>query len=277
MSMDRSKRMIIAGTSAVLLIGGLVFVYYWLLAPLKAEVAMKEKELETEEQIVAELQSDTLTQETAFETTVELQKRLPVKALVPQLMLDIEKAEIISHSFVKTIEITEDESETAAPVQPAEEPAEEAAEGTAEASEETGEDGEENDSIVDEQMDEQLEQSPEEELEPELLPAGLRKIVITMAVQSPSYKEMEEFLASLESMRRILTVENIEFEGNPEIWSIEQTVDILEYSVAVSAYYAPVLEDLQEDLPSLPSTIKPAGKKNPMYQAPGTLSDDEEE
>ena len=45
MSMDRSKRMIIACTSAVLLIGGLVFVYYWLLAPLKAEVAMKEKEL----------------------------------------------------------------------------------------------------------------------------------------------------------------------------------------------------------------------------------------
>ncbi len=275
MNMDRSKRLtLIAIIAAVLLVGGLVFVYYWLLDPLKSEVAMKEKELETEEQIVSELQSNTLTKETAFETTVELQKRLPVKALVPQLMLDIEKAEIISRSFVKAIEITEDEGETAVP---AEEPAEEAAAETEEAAEESEEAGEENDSIVDEQMDEQLEQSQEAEQEPELLPAGLRKIVITMAVQSPSYQEMEEFLASLESMRRILTVENITFEGNPEIWSIEQTVDILEYSVAVSAYYAPVLADLQEDLPSLPSTIRPAGKKNPMYQSPGTFSDDEEE
>ena len=191
--------------------------------------------------------------------------------------LDIEKAEIISRSFVKAIEITEDEGETAVLEEPAEEPAEEAATETEEAAEESDEAGEENDSIVDEQMYEHLEQSQEEEMEPELLPAGLRKIVITMAVQSPSYQAMQEFLASLESMRRILTVENITFEGNPEIWSIEQTVDILEYSVAVSAYYAPVLADLQEDLPLLPSMIRPAGKKNPMYQSPGTLSDDEEE
>lgn len=46
-----------------------------------------------------------------------------------------------------------------------------------------------------------------------------------------------------------MTVENFSFAGEEELMSVEQTVESLKYNVVISAYYAPVLQELQKDLP----------------------------
>lgn len=94
---------------------------------------------------------------------------------------------------------------------------------------------------------------------------GLKKLTISLSVESPTYEDLEKFISTLESLNRIVVVESINYSGGKEITSldIEPADKKLSYSLSVSAYYLPTLNDLIAELPKIDAPA-PANKKNPL-------------
>ena len=222
------------------LLGVLVLaaIYFYVINPKSDDLQSKERELQALETELAIIQSEQhkKTEEPRV-SSVELQKKIPVKPNVQQIIVDFNQAEIVSGSLITNIAV-EENVEIGQPVASA---------------------GEEDES------------ESESVSEPVSVPAqaieGLKQVRLSLTVQSERYADLEKFLSSLESLERITKVENISFEGFEEITAVDQTRSILEYTVVVSAYYAPKLKDLQEDLPRVRSA-EPANKTNPLYESP---------
>jgi type IV pilus assembly protein PilO len=233
-----NNKKLVVFISILLLIGLFSALYFFVLYPKKEEVSIKESELLTQEQILSTLQSKASSTNTStFQSTVALQKMVPVKPLSQQILLDIEKAEVISGSFVVGMSF---------------------------------EDGEvtlEEDVSSVETDEEDIKQSETVETNDEkvLLPAGVKKIIVTLEVESPSYFEFEEFISILENSERITVVESVDFTANEEIIEEDQTNKPLSYQVRLSAFYMPTLSDLIEGLPKMDSP-SPSEKKNPFSE-----------
>lgn len=235
LNLFNNKKLI--GISVILfLIALFVALYFFVLYPKSNEVSMKEVELSTQEQILSTLQNKiTSTNTNTFQNTVALQKMVPVKPLSQQLLLDIEKAEVVSGSFV--VSMSFEDSEVEVP--------------------ETEQQNAEETEAADGEVEEEEESIP--------LPTGVKKITVTLNVESPSYFEFEEFLRILEDSERITVVESIDFSANEEIIEMEQESTPLSYEVILSAFYMPTLTDLIEHLPKI-ATPEPANKKNPFSE-----------
>lgn len=259
MKFSLSRKQFIIIILTIFLLGGILTGgYFWFIDPLKSGVTLRENELKNEEKILAVLEAKRSSEVTSsFETTVELQKKLPVKPLMDQLLLDLEKAEIISNSFIKTIQVENaDASSHANPVDETQQiPNDENRGSQKEAESESSE-----------YKSEETAGNEESNQFKQELPAGLKKITMTLSVQSPTYFEMEKFLQSLESMKRILTIENLSFKGNKELLSIDKSIESLEYNVIIAAYYSPNLLELQDDLPTIKKP-EPANKINPFVNS----------
>lgn len=251
---------------AIILIVSLLFtgLYFWQISPLNTQITMKETELSNQEKQMEALNAElSSTGSTSFATTVELQKQLPVKEAVDQLVLNLEKAEVISGSAITTMafvdgEVTLSEEESAAALAAANAKAAEASDATA--------------GGTNEQAATTEEEPANEEGDPaaevvDLLPQGVKKVSVAMTVQSPAFFEMEAFLESLHSMKRILKVDNLTFNGSEEIHSIEQSSDKLEYQLTISVFYAPNLSDLQDQMPTI-EVPKPSNKRDPFNNSP---------
>lgn len=232
--------------ASLLLIALFSAIYFLVLYPKMKEIPLKESELSSQEQLLTVLQGKvTNTNSNTFQSTVALQKMVPVKPLTQQLLLEIEKAEVVSGSFVVNMqfedgEVTPETSET------------------------------EENTEVEERIEEDLDpesnsDSVEDEKENAItpLPSGVKKISVTLNVESPSYFEFEEFIRILEDSERITVIEAIDFTAGEEIIEYEQTDKPLSYQVTLSAFYMPGLSDLVEDLPKM-KTPEPADKKNPL-------------
>lgn len=251
---------------AIILIVSLLFtgLYFWQISPLNTQITTKETELSNQEKQMEALNAElSSTGSTSFATTVELQKQLPVKEAVDQLVLNLEKAEVISGSAITTMafvdgEVTLSEEESAAALAAANAKAAEASDATA--------------GGTNEQAATTEEEPANEEGDPaaevvDLLPQGVKKVSVAMTVQSPAFFEMEAFLESLHSMKRILKVDNLTFNGSEEIHSIEQSSDKLEYQLTISVFYAPNLSDLQDQMPTIEAP-KPSNKRDPFNNSP---------
>lgn len=221
------------------LLGVLVLaaIYFYVIYPKNDELHSKERELRSLETELAIVQTEQKETDKPRVSSVELQKRIPVKPNVQQIIVDFNQAEIVSDSLITNVAV-EENVEIGQPIVSAEE-----------------EDANESESAS----------------EPDSAPVhsmdGLKQVRLSLTVQSERYADLEEFLNSLESLERITKVENISFEGIEEITAVDQSRSILEYTVVVSAYYAPGLEDLQGDLPRVRSAL-PANKTNPLYESP---------
>ncbi|PLT30148.1 pilus assembly protein PilO [Peribacillus deserti] len=234
-----TKKQTIIFLLALLLGASLVaFLYFKLLYPVQNSVDIKRSELESEKKMAEVLMSKgNSAQETTFESTMELQKHLPVKPLVEQIVLELEKAEITSNSFIVSMNVHEDEE--AAP-------------------------GEEQEAAeAEEDLNHQDTGGEQDENSSEVLPKGLKKVDIEMTVQSLTYQDLENFIAALENSVRIMKVTDLKFNGGVEIMTIEQNPERLSYSVTVSAFYHPGLTDLIKELPPMDSPA-PAKKTNPF-------------
>jgi len=240
--------------------------YFWQISPLNTQVTTQENELSNQEKQMEALNAElSSTGSTSFATTVELQKQLPVKEAVDQLVLNLEKAEVISGSVITTMafvdgEVTLSEEEAAAALAAANEKASGGTAGEpAEPATSTEEAASSEESV--EEVD------PAEAEVVDLLPQGVKKVSVAMTVQSPTYFEMEVFLESLHSMKRILKVDNLTFTGSEEIHSIEQSSDKLEYQLTISVFYAPNLSDLQDQMPTIEAP-NPGNKRDPFNNSP---------
>lgn len=244
------KTILFTGTLFLVLI--IVFSQFIKLSPLKNDVKMKQQSLTTEQKLL-----DVVTQKKADDTakvvedTRELQKRVPVKPLLEQFILDLEKAETVSKSVVSSMSFTKDADVLTATTESATTPDQSNAtsQETA-ATEQSSTENQEAAAATDQQT------AP-------TASNGLKKLTVSLSVESPTYEDLEKFIETLESLDRIVVVESISYSGGEEITSLEQEKEPLAYSLTISAYYLPTLGDLIAELPKIDAPA-PANKKNPL-------------
>jgi type IV pilus assembly protein PilO len=169
---------------------------------------------------------------------MELQKKLPVEPVLEQFLLDLEKAETVSGSFITSMSFGE--------------------EGTDEAT-----------NLVEEYIQEAQgstnaeEESVEENLTEDGIPGGIERLTVNLTVEAPSYFELEAFLKAIEETRRISKIDELSFSGNEEAISTNTRPEKLTYSLTISTFYYPRLVELKDQLPPL-EIPNPSQKMNPL-------------
>jgi type IV pilus assembly protein PilO len=249
-NLQLSKKHLMIIFLSILLLGGAVAgAYYLLILPVHEQLDRKETELKLASQELTIIENKLAdTSEKTILSTMELQKQVPVKRMLDQLLLDLEKAEVISDTNIIELKLdgTEDDEEIDLVAEAAkeEDPGQE---------EDTS--GDQNDGG----------ESTGEAVTPveEILPNGIRKISMTLSGEAATYFEMEKFIKSLESLKRIVKVEVLNFTGLPEIYSVDQDSEKVEFEVSLAAYYYPNLEELQKELPPL-DVPAVSNKQNPL-------------
>lgn len=232
----------------LLLVLLIVFAQFIKLTPLKSDVNMREQSLKTEQKLL-EVVTQNKVDDTAkvVEDTRELQKKVPVKPLLEQFILDLEKAENVSNSVISSMSFSKD------------------AEVTIVTTETTTENTTTDQSTTTAQEAPTTQETPASTDQATAPPAsnGLKKLSVSLSVESPTYEALEKFIKTLESLERIVVVESISYSGGKEITTLEQEKEPLAYSLTISAYYLPTLDDLVAELPKIDAP-EPAKKKNPL-------------
>lgn len=228
-----------------------IFIYllafYLYLNPLNTSLALKESQLKMEQELNTTLEARlTTVNETDFSSTAELQKRLPVDPMVEQLVLDIEKAEVISNSFVSSIEFNA-EQQAGVPMEQ-------------ETTSEEQVDQLNNDS--DDQAEKSISEVPVSNLQA-MVPDGLLKTSVQINVKAENYFSLEKFIETLESLRRIVVVESISFSGPQESFAVSDEEVPIEMSLSINSFYFPELADLIDYNPKIQAP-EPANKRNPF-------------
>jgi type IV pilus assembly protein PilO len=260
MSLQLSKQQVLLLLGIFISIGLTFFVLYsYILKPMHGRIEQLQQTLSTEQQLLEAAKEQIDQQETEItESVVELQKRVPVKPMVEQLLLDLERAEVVSDSFISSISFTEDSE---VPTQPS------TSESDTEAAMEQPQSSFRTElaNAVNNQSTSMKgnEQQPNQPSIP--LPNGLKSISATLTVQSPTYYHLERFLETLEGLKRIVSVQSLSFTGNPEVTSVTTEIQPLTYSLTVAAFYYPSLTDLQDKTPPL-DIPPPSEKRNPLTE-----------
>ncbi|KIL46206.1 hypothetical protein [Jeotgalibacillus campisalis] len=233
----------------------LILYFNWL-HPLNSQLEDQQGLVENEQALVSALLENQLENpgEEVLTDSASLQKQIPVKPLTEQLLLDLEKAELLSNSFIESIAITETELSAAA-LQPAADP--------------------QMENPLDEPEEEATAVSAESSEEMALITEGLHKVSVSLTVQSPTYFELQRFLTVVEELPRIMEVEQIGFTDTGEVISLNDSAVDLSFSITIAAYYHPGLDELIEDLPSIDSPA-PANKKTPLSTFPGEQEEEDE-
>ncbi|WP_010678293.1 hypothetical protein [Bacillus timonensis] len=220
-----------------LLIISFLFVYFLLIFPLKSELKSANSDLtELNKQLEAIEIGPGLKETQLEENATALQKKVPIKPLLEQFLLNLEQAETVSNSFITSMTFNDDNNGAT----------------TTESIAEV-----ENESVVESQNENNADNHEAN------LPAGVKKLTAFLTVQSPGYFELEQFIHSLENFERITKVEQIAFSGFPEIVSTNQGTDMLTTTLTISTYYYPDLEELIEFDPELDAP-GPSNKNNPL-------------
>jgi type IV pilus assembly protein PilO len=261
MTIRFSKRQLVFLFALLIIISAFFAVLYlYTLKPLYIRIDELSATVATEKQLLEATQAQVAKQQTDItESVVELQKKVPVKPLVEQLLLDLEKAEVVSDSFIQSMVFNEAaEMNTPSEQQGTEnEPNQQATANNANTQ------ATENESKP--TTTEQTQQPQQQAQSSPALPSGLKKVSVQLTVQSPSYYHLERFLETLEGLTRIVSVEALSFTGNPELTSIDTEVKPLTYSLTVSAFYHPGLANLQDQVPPL-DVPPPSEKRNPLTE-----------
>jgi type IV pilus assembly protein PilO len=248
------KQSLIIGIVALLVVLILVYAQFFKLSPLKSDLGMKQQSLESEQKLL-EIASQKKAEDTkkTSEDTKELQRKLPVEPLQEQLILDLEKAENLSNSKISSMSFSKDADVTTA--------ADPATTETATSQQTTDTQTPVNQATTN--QDTAAQQAASSKVN------GMKKLTVSLSVESPSYEELENFVGTLESLKRIIVVESISYSGGEEITSLAQEEKPLTYSLTFSAFYMPSLEDLAAEVPKVDAP-KPAGKDNPLSQFSAT-------
>lgn len=237
MAKQLSKKQLFSITiSSLLILLFFIALYFTLIKPLETNRNQLENDLKTEKQLLEVVQTRVnQMQNQTFESTIELQKQVPVKPVLEQFLLDLEKAEVVSNSFISNMSFGE---AIVSPQNTLEE-------------------------YIDMNKDEETSEEAQEQENSTQFPEGLERITANLSVVAPDYFALEEFITTLESQTRITQIENLVFAGQEEITSIEQEINPVPFTVTVSTFYLPSLTDLVDDLPTLETPL-PSNKKNPF-------------
>lgn len=223
---------------SILLYFGVRFLY---ITPLKDSLSLKESQLKMEQQLSKALETRLSTANASdFNSTVELQKTLPADPMTEQLVLDLEKAEVISNSYITAMEFNID----------------------AKAVDEESSINVEQTTVTD-NADQGTEKVSDMDTQPIEMPEGVAKTSVTITVESGSYFELENFIATLEKLQRIVKVDSISFSGPKEIISLSDEESKITMILTINAFYLSGFDELKGDNPKI-QTPAPANKRNPF-------------
>ncbi|WP_078555367.1 hypothetical protein [Bacillus alkalicellulosilyticus] len=197
-----------------------------------------------------------------IETSFTFQKKLPVTPLMDQFLLHLARAEILSGTYISSLDITDDRIETSdsrpldilIEMNKTDEEREAEAAAAAEAAQ-------------------QQEAAPEEapaEGEESSNPYGpnlddVKQIHFQLTVRAKEYKEIATFLRTLDSLPRLVNINMVTFIGHNEQIMIDDEIENLEFLVNVSTFYYPELEELKEETPKV-DYERPSEKEDPLYE-----------
>jgi type IV pilus assembly protein PilO len=267
-----SKRdSIILGFGTLLLVLLIILAQFVYLSPLKTDLSANQQTLKSEEKLLEiEIKKKAVTASTTIEDTRELQKKVPVKPLEDAFILDLEKAETLSNSDIKSMsfskdaDVAADNNQAAANGQTNNTTAQNS---TAQSATTQGSSTTQGASTTQGSATGAAAQTPATSA----TPAGMKKLTVNLSVESPTYEDLEKFIQTLESLTRIVVVESINYTGGQEITSLDQEAQKLTYSLTVSAFYMPNLADLQDQVPNIDAPA-PANKENPLSQFSDTTN-----
>lgn len=228
-----------------------ITLFYLIIGPLNKEIDRKETDLKMANQELKIIDGQLKqTNKKVVTSSMELQKQVPVKRLLDQLILDIVKAEVISDTNILEIKLNgtaEDENVSLINEET----------GTVQLDEVSKIEEEENAIVSD---DEDTTSTPEETKN---LPTGIKKTTIVMVGEADTYFDLEKFITVFQDLQRIIKVDTMKFSGREEIYSLDQPMDPIDFEITISAYYYPELTNLQNELPPL-DTPSISNKKNPI-------------
>lgn len=112
-----SRRQLLVFVLMLTVLGAAIIgLYFYLLYPRYQEIEELNNRVANEKKILAATRAEIAKQKSGLpESVVELQKKIPVKPLTEQLLLDLEKAEVVSDSTISSMAFNEEENETAEP------------------------------------------------------------------------------------------------------------------------------------------------------------------
>jgi type IV pilus assembly protein PilO len=269
MKLHFSKRdKLIIGVGALLVILLIVYAQFFLLSPLKSELATNQQTLQSEQKLmeIASQKKQNNTSTITAEDSRDLQKKIPVEPLEDQLILDLEKAETISNSQIKSMGFSKDADASTGSNQPTATTTNGQQNTTA--NQGTANQSSTNQGTASQGTGNQNSTTPQA---PAASVPGMKKLTVNLSVESPSYEDFEKFISTLESLNRVVVVESINYTGGQEITTLTDNKQPLSYSLTISAFYMPTLADLQAQLPKI-DTPAPAGKQNPLSQFSDTTT-----
>lgn len=245
MTIKFTRRYLIATVVLVAMLIGLAFgSYQFLLQPKKIVLQQKQAELQLVEEELEIIGNRVMQlKERIVIHSLDMQKEVPVKPLLDQLLLDIDRAEYLSNSRVSSVGVASTEEEV-----------------SFEATRTDEEDGEDDE--IDEREAVEGEEAEETIIEKDL-PRGMQMIRLSIQAEADHYLDIEKFIDVLQTMQRVIRVDSINFSGGSEITAVEDDINPISYSVNVTAFYYPTLTDLLDELPKM-DTPPPASKRNPF-------------
>jgi type IV pilus assembly protein PilO len=269
MKLNFSKRdKLILSIGTLLLVLLILYVQNFYLVPLKNDLTFKQQSLSSEQKILATISRNTVSSSpVTIENTSELQQKVPVKPMQDQLILDLEKAETISDSKIKSMSFSQDGQVGQAANQTNKEQSPPANSGSTSTSNASNGTTSQNSGSSGTPSQNTTNQGTASQQPSAAIPSGIKKLTVQLSVESPSYEQFETFISTLESLKRIVVVEAINYTGEQEITNLNQVSQPLSYNLTISAYYMPNLEELQAQLPKI-DVPAPAGKDNPLAQFP---------
>lgn len=223
-----------------LILAIIVFIYFILIQPLRTTIQNKQIELTNQQKLVEVIENrDIESSGELVESSVKLQKQVPVEPMLEQFIIDLEMAETVSNSQILSINFS-DEGAPGLEAPITEQPPAQSAQPT---------DG-----------------TQSTETTPMIArPEGIKEITLDLSIESESYYELEKFIDTLEKLDRIVEVNSLSFSGPPEISSVGTGTNQTKtsFQLSLSIFYYPKLQDLVEELPEL-ETESPANKSNPL-------------
>ncbi|MCK6257918.1 hypothetical protein LCY76_15160 [Fictibacillus sp. KIGAM418] len=269
------NKYILPFSAVIVLLAGVLF-YVGVITPLHEEANQNETETkllkkQNEMPAVHEASAPSM-----IENTYALQQEVPVKPLVDQFMLQLEKAEVLSDSIIEGMEF-KGEDGTAAPVQGQQTSQPASAGSSSQNSSNTSDTNSTTASQTGKMEDPKTSSDKETTVVPLAgapLPEGVKKTSVELTVTSQDYNGLARFVKEVEKLKRISIIEGVAFTGpEEELPSTEETPIMAEdqpeglsFKILISAYYLPELTQYMKDLPKV-KYDQPVEKKDPLTNA----------
>ena len=234
-SLTKKERLLLTGITLTCLVTLFLFSFFFY-SPQKERLGIKQEELKTEQKLLAAVEAKAAQIENrSYKDSKSLQSQIPVEPLTEQLILQLEKVEVESQSTIISMNFSKEDF--------------------------TFLNGDNEDSDLG-----KMEGSSDEKVI-EKDTSLVKRLQMTMTVESENYFAMEKFIHELENLPRIIEVNQLVFEGKEEMTPVltDEEPEPYTYQVVASAYYLPELTDLKDSVPSIDSP-PPSLKKNPFMQ-----------